>query len=126
MVKPKARGTQFEYRTAYLFAKYGFKWDRSRSSLGTDLKISKNGQLRYLVSCKKTATKEIIYLPREEAEKLARESTEREAQGLICFGFNRTPVYAIRIENLRNVESTKKSYKLSPNSGILLKDILTE
>ena len=40
--------------------------------------------------------------------------------------FNRTPVYSIRVEDLRNVESTKMSYKLLPDSGIPLKDILTE
>lgn len=52
MVTPKRRGVRFEYTVAYLFERFGFTWDRSGSSLGIDLKISKDGRLRYLVSCK--------------------------------------------------------------------------
>ncbi len=126
MTKPKIRGTNFEYRTAYLFARFGFSWDRSRSSLGTDLKILKDGQLRYLVSCKKTSAKEIIYLPRDEVEKLSNEASERDAPGLICFGFHRTPIYALTTDEVRGVESTRMSYKLVPGVGTPLKEILSE
>ena len=52
MVTPKRRGVRFECTVAYLFERFAFTWDRSGSSLGIDLKISKDGRLRYLVSCK--------------------------------------------------------------------------
>jgi len=52
MVTPKRRGVRFECTVAHLFKCFAFTWDRSGSSLGIELKISKDGRLRYLVSCK--------------------------------------------------------------------------
>lgn len=120
----KQRGTRFEYRVAHFFERFGFTWDRSRSSLGTDLKILKDGELRYLVSCKKRSKPEVIYLPRREVERLSREASEREAVGLVCFGFYRTPIYTITVDEVQKVESTKLSYKLKPGTGTPLAEFL--
>jgi len=120
----KARGVRFEYRVAHFFERLGYSWDRSRSSLGTDLKILKNGELRYLVSCKKTSKSEVIYLPRREVERLSREALERRAVGLVCFGFHRTPIYALTVDELQEIENTKLSYKLTPENGAPLAEFL--
>lgn len=126
MVSPKKRGTRFEYRTAYLFERFGFAWDRSGSSLGVDLKISKGGRLRYLVSCKKTSTFGPIYVPRREVEHLQVAAKETGAEGLLCFGFYRTPPLALPVGRARNLESTKHNYKIYPTDGKPLKELLAE
>jgi Holliday junction resolvase len=124
MTTPKKRGQNFEYKTAYLFERFGFSWDRSGSSLGVDLKISKDGRLLYLVSCKKTSTLGPIYLQRYEVERLKASADETGAQGMVCFGFHRTPVLALPIEKIADLKSTKLHYKLYPTDGKPLKEIL--
>jgi len=124
MVTPKKKGQNFEYKTAYLFERFGFAWDRSGSSLGVDLKISKDGRLRYLVSCKKTSTLGPIYLQKYEVERLKASADETRAQGMVCFGFRRTPVLALLIEKIADLKSTKLHYKLYPADGKPLKEIL--
>jgi Holliday junction resolvase len=124
MTTPKKRGQNFEYRTAYIFERFGFTWDRSGSSLGVDLKISRDGRLLYLVSCKKTSTLGPIYLQRNEVDRLRASADETGARGMICFGFRRTPVLAIFLDKISDLESTKLYYKLYPRDGKLLKEIL--
>lgn len=126
MTTPKKRGQNFEYKTAYLFERFGFSWDRSGSSLGVDLKISKDGRLFYLTSCKKTSTLGPIYLQRYEVERLKASADETGAQGMICFGFRRTPVLALPIEKIADLKSTKLHYKLYPTDGKPLKEILAD
>ena len=120
----KRRGVSFEYRTAYLFERFGYSWDRSRSSLGIDLKISKSGSLRYLVSCKKTSSFGPIYLPKDEVERLKAAAKETKAEGFLCFGFHRTPVLALPLKRISALERTKHSYKIYPKDGIPLKELL--
>jgi Holliday junction resolvase len=124
MVTPKKKGQNFEYKTAYLFERFGFSWDRSGSSLGVDLKISRDGRLRYLVSCKKTSTLGPIYLPRREVGRLRTSAEETGAKAMVCFGFRRTPVLAIPAEKISELRGTKLYYKLYPRDGRPLKEIL--
>lgn len=126
MTLPKTRGVQFEYRTAYLFEKFGCEWDRSGSSLGTDLKILKNGELKYLVNCKKTSKSKVIYLPRSEVKDLEKTAEKRGAQGLICFGFHRTPIFIHTLDSIKDTEQTEKSYKLVKEDSQTLKKFLSE
>ena len=124
MVTPKRWGVRFEYAVAYLFERFGFTRDRSGSSLGIDLKISKNGRLRYLVSCKKTSTLGPIYLPRYEVKRLKASTSETGARGMVCFGFNRTPVLALQVDEVFDLEGTKRNYKIYPANGRPLKELL--
>lgn len=124
MTGSKKRGTRFEYRVAYTFEDLGYSWDRSGSSLGVDLKILKDGDLCFLVSCKKTSTKDVIYLPKEEVEDLAGESELRGARGLICYAFYRTPIFVAPLRDITNLEETKKSYKFTGDEGIDLETFL--
>jgi len=117
MVSPKLRGVNFEYRCAYLFERFGYTWDRSGSSLGIDLKILKDGRLCHLVNCKKTSKLGPIYLQRSEVDRLAASASRAGVQGLVCFGFNRTPVLALAIEHVRRLKGTRLSYKLYPTDG---------
>jgi len=126
MVLPKLRGVNFEYRVAYLFERFGYTWDRSGSSLGTDLKILKDGRLRYLVSCKKTSKLGPIYLPRLEVNRLAAGASSAGVQGLVCFGFNRTPILTLPLEHIQRLKGTRLSYKLYPADGRPLAKLLTE
>ncbi|KXB09625.1 hypothetical protein AKJ35_00520 [candidate division MSBL1 archaeon SCGC-AAA833F18] len=126
MTLPKTRGVQFEYRTAHLFEKFGYEWDRSGSSLGTDLKILKDGELKYLVNCKKTSKSKVIYLPRSEVKDLAETVKKREAQGLICFGFHCTPIFTHTLDSIENTEQTEKNYKLVKEDSQTLRSFLSE
>lgn len=126
MVLSKSRGVRFEYRVAHKFKKFGYTWDRSGSSLGVDLKILKNGELHYLVSCKKTSKSRVIYLPQKEVEELSVEASNRGAEGLICFGFYRTPIFVHPIEEIEDLEKTKKSYKLEEGGSGSLTAFLSE
>lgn len=126
MVTPKQKGTRWEYNVAYLFERFGYSWDRSGSSLGIDLKIWKDGRLRYLVSAKKTSTLGPIYLPRREVERLKISANETGAGGLICFGFRRTPILVITLDEIHRLENTRLSYKLHPTDGRPLIELLTE
>jgi hypothetical protein len=126
MTSPKLKGVNFEYRCAHLFERFGYTWDRSGSSLGIDLKISKDGRLRYLVSCKKTSTLGPIYLPRLEADRLAASASSAGVQGLVCFGFKRTPILALPLEHVQRLKGTRLSYKLYPADGRPLAKLLTE
>jgi len=125
MVSPKLRGVNFEYRVAHLFERFGYSWDRSGSSLGIDLKILKDGRLFYLVSCKKTIKLGPIYLQRSEVDRLAASASRAGVQGLVCFGFNRTPVLALAIEHVRRLKGTRLSYKLYPTDGLPLTELLS-
>jgi Holliday junction resolvase len=124
MTTPKKRGTRFEYRTAYLFESLGFNWDRSGSSLGIDLKISKRGRLCYLVNCKKTSTLKPIYMPKSEVKRLRVSAKETGAQGLVCFGFRRTPILTVTLEEIGELSKTRLHFKLTPENGRPLKDML--
>jgi Holliday junction resolvase len=124
LVTPKRRGVRFEYAVAYVFERFGYSWDRSGSSLGIDLKISKDGRLCYLVSCKKTSTSGPIYLPRREVERLKASAAGTGVQGLICFGFNRTPALALRVDEITELKSTRHNYKIYPGDGMPLKELL--
>ncbi|MBS3815033.1 MAG: hypothetical protein KGY45_00540 [Hadesarchaea archaeon] len=126
MTLPKTRGVQFEYRVAYQFEDFEYDWDRSGSSLGTDLKILKDGKLKYLVNCKKTSKSDVIYLKKSEVKRLKKKSKERNAQGLICFGFHRTPIFVRTLEDINEVEQTEKSYKLKEENNQSLKNLLHE
>lgn len=109
---------------AYLFERFGYTWDRSGSSLGIDLKILRDGTLRYLVNCKKTSSIGPIYLPRLEVERLAASASRAGVQGLICFGFNRTPILAVTLEQIHHLRSTRLSYKLYSTDGHPLVELL--
>lgn len=126
MTSSKKRGTRFEYRVAYVFEDFGYSWDRSGSSLGVDLKVLKRGELRFLVSCKKTSSKGVIYLPKGEVENLAKKAEQRDARGLVCYGFYRTPVFVVPLEkNMSGLEQTEKNYKLVRNKGVALENFLS-
>lgn len=125
MVLPKRRGVNFEYRVAYVFERCGYTWDRSGSSLGIDLKISKDGRLCYLVSCKKTSGNGPIYLSRIEVDRLAESASMCEGKGLVCFGFNRSPVLTLPIDQVRCTSGTRLSYKLFPTDGRPLTELLS-
>lgn len=114
----------FEYRVSYLLESFGFRWDRSGSSLGIDLKISEKGRLRYLISCKKTSKLGPIYLPRAEVERLRTSAKETGAEGLVCFGFRRTPIFAIGLKEIPNLPGTRLYYKLQLGDGKPLKEML--
>ncbi len=122
----KLKGINFEYRTAYLFERFGYTWDRSGSSLGIDLKILKDGRLRYLVNCKKTSTQGPIYLPRIEVDRLALGAKQAGVPGLVCFGFHRTPILTLPLDKLHKLGSTRLNYKLYPADGRPLAEFLKE
>jgi Holliday junction resolvase len=124
VVTPKKRGTRFEYRVAYIFQRFGYSWDRSGSSLGIDLKITKKGRLCYLVSCKKTSSSAVIYIPKEEIKMLRRASMETGAEGLVCFGFYRSPVLTVNVRDAKSLEGTEKYYRLHPEIGCPLEGLL--
>lgn len=124
MTTPKKRGTNFEYRVAYLFESFGYSWDRSGSSLGVDLKIYKKGNLKFLVSCKKTSTLKPIYLPKSEVKSLETKSREMGAKALVCFGFRRTPILGLPLKQVKNLPQSRLFYKLLPGDGKPLKKIL--
>ncbi|MEM3519749.1 MAG: restriction endonuclease [Candidatus Hadarchaeales archaeon] len=124
MTTPKKRGTNFEYRVAYLFESFGYEWDRSGSSLGIDLKISKDGRLRYLISCKKTSAKEMIYVPKSEAEFLSACAKKCGAEPLICFSFYRAPILALPLSLLKKLPKTRLFFKINRSAGVPLKDFL--
>jgi Holliday junction resolvase len=126
MVNLKRMGARFEYRVAHLFERFGYFWDRSGSSLGIDLKILKEGRLRFLVNCKKTSKLEPIYLKKFEVEQLEAKAFQFGAQGLICFGFRRTPIFVVTLDELPRLESTCISYKLKPSDGRPLAEFLSE
>lgn len=126
MTKPKRRGTNFEYRTAYKFEEFGYTWDRSGSSLGVDLKILKNGDLRYLVSCKKTSESNTIYIPKAEIQEFSEESSLRGVKGLICYGFYRTPIFVHPLEKIDELDETKKNYKFQAGESQSLEEFLKE
>lgn len=124
MTIPKKRGTNFEYRTAYLFESFGYEWDRSGSSLGIDLKVFKNHRLRYFVSCKKTSSKDIIYFSKSEAKHMEVLERKTGARGLICFSFYRTPIMALPISDLKKLRSTRHFFKITKAIGVPLKEFL--
>lgn len=124
MTTSKKRGTGFEYRVAYLFESFGFRWDRSGSSLGIDLKISERGRLRFLVNCKKTSKIRTIYLPKTDVERLRTSARETGARGLVCFGFRRTPILVVPLEEIARLEKSRLYYKLGAGDGRPLKDLL--
>lgn len=126
MVSQKRRGTNFEYRVAYLFEEFGFEWDRAGSSLGIDLKIYKKGRLRYLVSCKKTSRLVPIYVTKNEINMLEGKAREMRAEAIVCFGFRRTPILALKIKEIRKLPQSKMYYRIDPNVGRPLKEILKE
>ncbi|MDI6820278.1 MAG: restriction endonuclease [Candidatus Hodarchaeaceae archaeon] len=126
MTSAKRQGTNFEYRVAYIFERFGYTWDRSGSSLGIDLKISRDGNPRYLVNCKKTSSIGPIYLPRLEVERLIASASRAGVRGIICFGFKRTPVLAVTLEQIRHLRATRLSYKLYPTDGHRLDELLSE
>ncbi|MEW6222009.1 MAG: hypothetical protein AB1476_01620 [Candidatus Hadarchaeota archaeon] len=114
----------FEYRVSYLLEGLGFSWDRSGSSLGIDLKISKKGRLSYLISCKKTSKLGPIYMPKAEVEKLRASAKESGAEGIVCFGFRRTPVMALGLKDISKLPSTRLYYKIQLGDGRPLKEML--
>ena len=123
-VTQKQMGTRHEYRIAYIFERFGYSWDRSRSSLGIDLKIWKEGHLRFLVSSKKTSTFRPIYIPRQEVKRLRAAARETGAEALLCFGFRRTGVFALPIDKVGTLKSTRLFYKIYPGDGKPLKELL--
>ena len=126
MVSRKQRGVNFEYKCAYLFERFGHSWDRSGSSLGIDLKILKEGKLRFLVNCKKTSKLEPIYLPKFEVERLATMAFQSGVRGLVCFGFRRTPIFVITLDELHQLRGTRLNYKLRLGDGRPLAEFLGE
>jgi len=69
------------------------------------------------VNCKKTSKAGPIYLPKFEIERLAAMASQSGVQGLICFGFRRTPILAVTLEQIRHLRATRLSYKLYPTDG---------
>jgi Holliday junction resolvase len=124
MTTPKRMGSAFEYRVAHTFQHFGYSWDRSRSSLGIDLRIWKTGRLRYLINVKKTSTLRPIYLPKSEVRRLRASAKEMGARGLVCFGFRRTPILAVPLEDIQKLRKTRLCYKLAPEDGKPLKEML--
>lgn len=92
--------------------------------MGIDLKILREGSLRYLVSCKKTSKSDAIYMPRREVEKLSAKASKRGVEGLICFGFYRTPIFVRKVGEMEDLEKTKKSYKLREEGSRSLESFL--
>ncbi|MEM2250950.1 MAG: restriction endonuclease [Candidatus Hadarchaeales archaeon] len=126
VVSQKKRGTNFEYRVAYLFEEFGFEWDRAGSSLGIDLKIYKNGKLRYLVSCKKTSRLVPIYVAKDEIRMLEKKAKEMGAEAIVCFGFRRTPVLALKTKEIKRLPKSRMYYRIDPDVGRPLREILEE
>jgi hypothetical protein len=50
---------------------------------------------------------------------------ETGAKGMVCFGFRRTPVLAINLNGLNGLEETRLYYKLTPDKGKPLKELLS-
>jgi len=126
MTTQKRRGTNFEYRVAYLFEEFGYEWDRSGSSLGIDLKIYRRGKIRYLVSCKKTSRLVPIYVAEREISMLEKKAREMKAEPMICFGFRRTPILALSLREVKKLPRTKLYYRIDPGVGRPLREILEE
>jgi len=126
MVTQKKRGTNFEYRVAYLFEEFGFDWDRAGSSLGIDLKIFGKGRVSYLVSCKKTSRMVPIYVRRDEVRMLEGKAREMNAEALVCFGFRRTPAMVLTLNELKRLPRTKLYYRIDPGRGRPLREFLEE
>jgi Holliday junction resolvase len=124
MSTPKKRGTNFEYRVAYLFRDFGYEWERSGSSLRVDLKIYLKGKLKYLVSCKKTSKLKPIYVPKSEIAFLRSKGREMGAEPLICFGFKRSPIFVFPVTKAHKLPCSSKFYKLLPEHGVPLKEML--
>ena len=124
MSTPKKRGTNFEYRVAYLFEEFGYEWERSGGSLGIDLKIYSRGRLTYLVSCKKTSKLAPLYISKSEIESLKFKAKEMRAKALLCFGFRRTPILAFPIDKITKLPQSRLFYKLLPEHGTALKKML--
>jgi Holliday junction resolvase len=119
-------GGAFEYRVAYVFERFGYSWDRSRSSLGIDLRIWERGHLRYLINAKKTSTLKPIYLPKSEIKRLRASAKETGARGLVCFGFRRTPILAVSLNEIDKLRKTRLYYKLTLEDGKPLKEMLVK
>lgn len=94
--------------------------------MGIDLKILKEGKLRFLVNCKKTSKLAPIYLPKFEVERLMEGAHQSGAQGLICFGFRRSPIFVITLDQVPRLGATRLSYKLNPSDGCPLSEFLSE
>lgn len=94
--------------------------------MGIDLKISKDGCLRYLVNCKKTSNVGPIYVSRLEIERLAAQAEQTGAEGLVCFGFVRTPIFVLTLDQISRLKATRLNYKLYPNDGRPLVEFLKQ
>lgn len=94
--------------------------------MGIDLKILKDGRLRYLVNCKKTSKVRPIYLSRLEVERLAAQAEQTGAEGLICFGFVRTPILVLTLDQIPCLKATRLNYKLYPKDGRPLMEFLKQ
>ena len=77
------------------------------------------------MNCKKTSKLGPIYLPRLEVDRLAASASRSGVQGLVCFGFNRTPILALAIEHVRRLKGTRLSYKLYLTDGRPLAELLS-
>jgi Holliday junction resolvase len=79
-----------------------------------------------LVNCKKTSEIGPIYISRLEIERLAAQAAQTGAEGLICFGFGRTPILALTLDQIPRLKATRLNYKLYPSDGRPLIEILRE
>jgi len=113
------RGRAFEYRVRDIFREYGYECDRKAASSPYDLLVHKNGKTIFLGECKKTRVHDCIYVSKDDVAKLLEESRKHSAIPLLLYGFDRTPVFVIRADELK---STRKMYKLQ--EGGTLRDFL--
>ena len=43
---------------------------------------------------------------------------------MVCFGFNRTPVLALQVDEVSALEGTRRNYKIYPTNSKPLKELL--
>lgn len=106
------KGRAFEYRCRDEFRDKELDSDRKAGSAPYDLIVRKGSRILYVCECKKTM-KDRIYVKKEDIEKLEREAERKHVKPLFLYGFNRTPVYVKKPEEL---ETSGKMYKVEDSN----------
>lgn len=114
-------GRSFEYRARDTFRKYGYMCDRKAGSSPYDIIAQKDGQTVFLGECKKTGTKDYIYIKQEDIDKTVREAERQRARPILIYGFWRSPVF---YEFPEDLDFTGKMYRVRKGDNKLLSDLL--
>lgn len=116
-------GRSFEYRARDVFRSFGYQCDRKAGSSPYDLIAQKDGQTVFLGECKKTGTKDYIYISKDDIDKTILQAEKQNATPILLYGFYRTPVFAALPDEL---DFTGRMYRVRKGDNMLLSDLLNE